>query len=258
MRTLVLLALLAFQSGSTDPRIGSWTLVAAQSNLDPANKLTITPVHGGMHVVMSGETHLDFTTNSGGQPAAAPGNLGFNQIVLHRAGKKQADIQEKKDGALVATVREKLSSTGNELTSTTAMAGRPDQISVWSRSGGAKLAKDPFAGEWTEDMNKTRLAQGLRLSITANGDGGIRFVGGYSYTGRFDGKPYDLQNSRNDTVTLALLDPHTVETVSKRGDQVTQKDRWVVSSDGKQMTLATAATLETGQRLTEKLTFAKQ
>ncbi len=34
--------------------------------------------------------------------------------------------------------------------------------------------------------------------------------------------------------------------------------RWVVSADGQQMTLSTAGTLETGQRVTEKLVFKKQ
>jgi hypothetical protein len=253
-----LLALLVFQSGTEDPRIGSWTLVSAQSSLDAPNKLTITPVEGGMHVVMSGETHLDFTANSNGHQSPAPGNLGFNQIELHRINKKQADVREKKDGMLVATVGEKLSNDGNELTSTTTISGKKDQITVWTRTGGAKAAKDPFSGEWTQDMSKTRLKQGLLLRIEANGNGGVRFLGDYSYSGRFDGKPYDLKNSRNDTVTLALVDPQTVDTVSRRDNQVTQKDRWVVSADSQQMTLSTAGTLETGQRLTEKLTFKKQ
>jgi hypothetical protein len=253
-----LLFLLAFQTGTADPRIGSWTLVAAQCSLDAPNKLIITPVEGGMHVVMSGETHLDFTANSNGHQAPAPGNFGFNQIELHRAGRKQADVQEKKDGTLIATVREKLSNDGNELTSTTMMSGKPDQITVWMRTGGAKVARDPFSGEWTEDMSKTRMKQGVQLKIEANGSGGVRFLGGYSYSGRFDGKPYDLQNSRNDTVTLALINPHTVETISRRDSQITQKDQWVVSADGQQMTESTTGTLETGQRLTEKLTFKKQ
>jgi len=39
---------------------------------------------------------------------------------------------------------------------------------------------------------------------------------------------------------------------------VTQKDRWIVSGDGQQMTLTTAGTLETGQRVTEKQGFKKQ
>ena len=84
------------------------------------------------------------------------------------------------------------------------------------------------------------------------------FSGDFSYTARFDGKQYDLKNSRNDTVTLQLVDPHTVDAIYRRDDQVTQKDRWVVSADGQQMTLTTTGTLETGQRLTEKLLFKKQ
>jgi hypothetical protein len=59
-------------------------------------------------------------------------------------------------------------------------------------------------------------------------------------------------------VTLALVDPHTVEATFRRDDQVSQTDRWVVSADGEQMTLTSTATLETGQHLTEKLVFKKQ
>ena len=247
----------AFQAGSPDPRVGSWALVSAQSSLDAPNKLIITPVNGGTHVVMSGATHLDFTANSNGHQAPAPGNLGFNQIELHRVNKKQADVLEKKDGVLISTVHEKLSADGNELTSTTTMSGKKDQVTVWNRTGGAKVAKDPFAGEWTQDMTKTRLKQGLPLKIEADGSG-VHFLWDYSYNGRLDGKPYDLKDSSNDTVTLALVDPHTVDAIYKRDSQVTQKDRWVVSADGQQMTLSTAGTLETGQRLTEKLTFKKQ
>ncbi len=182
----------------------------------------------------------------------------FNQIELRRIDKRQAEVKEEKDGAVVATVREKLSNDGNELTTTTVTRGKADQITVWTRSGGAKVANDLFAGEWTQDLSKTRLRQGLVLKIEADGRGGIRFLGDFSYTARFDGKQYDLKNSRNDTVTLELVDPHTVDAIYRRDDQVTQKDRWVVSADGQQMTLTTTGTLETGQRVTEKLVFKKQ
>jgi hypothetical protein len=249
------------QTGPADPRIGSWTLVSAQSSVEPPNRLSITPVQGGSHVVMSGETHVDFIANSNGKGSSAPGNLGFNQIELHRIDKRQAEVKEKKDGAVVATVREKISNDGSELTTTTVTAGKADQITVWTRSGGAKVTKDSkdlFVGEWTQDLSKTRLRQGLVLKIEADGRGGVRFLGDFSYTARFDGKPYDLKNSRNDTVTLELADPHTVDAIYRRDDQVAQKDRWVVSADGQQMTLSTAGTLETGQRVTEKLVFKKQ
>jgi hypothetical protein len=254
-----LLALLAaFQPGAADPRIGSWTLVSGQSAVDPPNKLSITPLHDGVHVVMSGDTHLDFTAKSGGHDTSVPGNPAFNQVELRRIDKKQAEVKEKKDGVVVATIREKLSKDGNELTITTVSAGHPDQITVWTRSEGAKAAGDLLAGEWTQDLSKTRLRQGLVLKIESDGNGGVRFSSEFSYTARFDGKQYNLKNSRNDTVTLELIDPHTVDSIYRRDDQVVQKDRWVVSADGQQMTLTTTGTLETGQHLIEKLTFKKQ
>jgi hypothetical protein len=254
----LIVTLAVIQSGAADPRIGTWTLVSAQSSLDPPNRLTITPLHGGTHVVMSGETHLDFTANSNGHPSAAPGNLAFNQIELRRIDKRQAEVKEEKDGAVVATVRERISNDGNELTTTTATPGHPDKITIWTRSGGKKVPNDLFAGEWTQDLSKTRLRQGLVLKIEVDGSGGVRFLGDFSYTARFDGKPYDLKNSRNDTVTLALVDPHTVDASYRRDNQVTQNDRWVISGDGQLMTVTTTGTLETGQRVAEKLVFKKQ
>jgi hypothetical protein len=63
----VLLALLAtIQTGTADPRIGSWTLISAQSAMNPPNKLSVTDLHDGVHVVMSGDTHFDFTAKSNG------------------------------------------------------------------------------------------------------------------------------------------------------------------------------------------------
>jgi hypothetical protein len=59
-------------------------------------------------------------------------------------------------------------------------------------------------------------------------------------------------------VKLQLVDPHTVNAMYLRDDQVTQKDKWVVSADGQQLTVTTTGVLETGQHITETLTFKKQ
>jgi len=259
MRTFALLGLVGvIQPAGADPRIGSWTLISAQSTLDPPNKLAITSALNKVHVVMSGETRLDFTAKSDGHDTAVPSNPVFDQVELRKIDKKQAEIKEKKNGVAVATVREKLSKDGNELTTTTVSTGHADQVTVWMRSGGKKALGDPFAGEWTQDLSKTRLRQGLLLKIEAAGNDGVRFSGEFSYTARFDGKRYDLKNSRNDTVQIQLVDAHTVDAIYQRNDQVTQKDRCVVSADGRQMTVTTTGTLETGQRLAEKLIFQKQ
>jgi len=98
----------------------------------------------------------------------------------------------------------------------------------------------------------------LVLKIEADGNEGVRFSGDFSYTARFDGKEYNLKNSRNDTVNLQLVDAHTLDSIYKRDDQVSQKDRWVVSADGQQMTLTTTGVLETGQQLKENMVFRKQ
>lgn len=246
------------QPGTSDPRIGIWTLTSAQANLDPPNRLSITPAHDTVHVVMSGATHLDFTADRNGHKSPAPGNLGFHQIELQKIGKNQVELKEEKAGAVVATVREKVSGNGTELTSTAVTAGKPNQVTVWTRTGGPKVANDPFAGEWTEDLSKTLLQQGLVLKIAPDGSGGVHFLADYSYTARFDGKQYDVKNSPNDTVSLQLVDPHTVDAIFRRDDQVSQKDAWMVSPDGKQMTLTSTGTLETGQHFTEKLLFKKQ
>jgi hypothetical protein len=226
--------------------------------MNPPNKLSVTALHDGVHVIMSGETHFDFTAKSNGHDTPVQGNPGFDDVELHRIDRRQAEVKEKKNGAVVATVREKISNDGNELTVTTASKGRPDRITVWTRSGGAKLSKDLLAGEWTEDLTKTRLRQGLVLKIEPDGTGGVRFSGDFSYDARFDGKPYDLKNSRNDTVTLQLVDPHSVNSYYRRDDQLAEKDTWVVSEDGKQMTRTDTGTLESGQRVTEKLVFKRQ
>jgi hypothetical protein len=186
------------------------------------------------------------------------GNPAFNQIELRRIGKTQAEVKEKKDGAVVAIVRYKLSADGNELTGTTSEKGHADRITVWTRSGGTKAADNLFAGEWTQDLSKTRLRQGLALKIEADGNEGVRFSGEFSYSARFDGKEYDLRNSVNDTVTLELVDAHTVDSIYRRDDKIAQKDRWVVSADGQQMTVTTTGVLETGQQVRENMVFRKQ
>lgn len=250
--------LIALQLGSADPRIGSWTLLSAQSSLDPPNKLSISSQHGTVHVVISGESHLDFTAKLDGHEASVPNNPAFNQIELRRINKHQVEVTEKKDGALVATIRDKISKNANELISTTSQRAHADKVTVWTRTGGKRSANDLFVGEWTEDLSKTRQTQGMALKIEPQGNGGVHFSGDFSYSARFDGKEYNLKNSRNDTVSLQLIDAHTVDAIYRRDDQITQRDRWVVSPDGAQMTVTTSGTLETGQQITETLVFRKQ
>jgi len=259
MHKLALLGLVAaIQVSAADPRIGSWTLLSAQSSIDPPDKLSVTSSHDGVHVLITGQTHIDFTTTWDGHETTVRGNPGFDQVEVRRIDKSQVEAKEKKGGAVVATVRDKLSADANELTITTTEKGHAPQITVWTRTGGKKAPDNLFAGDWTQDLSKTRMRQGLALKIEADGTDGVRFSGEYSYTARFDGKDYNLKNSKNDSVSLNLVDARTVDATYKRDDKISQKDRWVVSPDGAQMTLTTSGTLETGQQVNETLVFKKQ
>ena len=249
----------AFAAAGSDPRTGAWALVSAEATLDPPNKLIVKSGAGGVvHVVMTGETVLDFTAKGNGHDTAVPGNPAFDQVEMRRINGKQAEITEKKNGAVVATVRDQLSKDGKELTVTRSSQGSADQITVWERTGGSKAVGDPVAGEWTEDLGKSRMRQGTVLKFEADGNGGVRFTGDFSYTARLDGKPYDVKNGRNDSVALQLVDPHTVQATYRRDTQVTQTDTWVVAGDGQRMTVTSSGTLETGQKVSEKLVFRKQ
>ena len=262
MCKLALLLVSAIELAAADPRMGGWLLVSAQSEMNPARKISITPLRNQVHVVISSDTKIDFVADGKGRETPVEGIPAFNQIELRRVSKTQAEVKEKKDGAVVAIVRYKLSADksadANELTGTTSEKGHPDRITVWTRTGGMKAADNLFAGEWTQDMSKTRLRQGMALKIEADGKDGVRFSGDYSYSARFDGKEYDLRNSVNDTVTLELVDAHTVDSIYRRDDKIAEKDRWMVSPDGQQLTVTTTGMLETGQEVRENMVFRKQ
>ena len=135
IRKFALLALItaiqfgaAADLGAQDPRVGSWTLVSAQSAwilpTDSPSRLCRMKCTSSCRAKPTSISRRNRTDTKRPRPAISA----FNQIELHRIDKKQAEVKEKKDGALVATVREKLSTDGNELTTTTASSRpcRPD------------------------------------------------------------------------------------------------------------------------------------
>jgi hypothetical protein len=255
---LMWIGVVAARLYAADPRLGTWKLVSADSALDPPRELSVTSHGKGVHVVISGGSHVDFTAAWDGRDNPVQNIPAFNQIAIRRIDKNQVEISEKKNGMLVATLRDRISNDHKELTITTVQPRREDQVTVWKRSGAVQDAAKPFLGEWIQDFSKTRLRQGLVLRIEPDGKDGVHFVGEFSYTATFDGRDYALRDSRDDTVAIALIDTRTVDSTYKRGDQIADRDRWVVSTDGQLMTLTTTGVLGTGERIRENLVFRKQ
>jgi hypothetical protein len=102
------------------------------------------------------------------------------------------------------------------------------------------------------------MRQGLVLRITPDGPDGVHFVADFNYVARYDGRPYEVRGTDSDTVQLQLADPHTVIAVYRRDNQISSKENWLISADGRQMTLTATGTRETGQRYNETLVFKKQ
>ncbi len=266
LRFVILGLFAAVQIGSADPRIGNWTLESAQCKLTPPNRLSITRRGDSERVVISGEKHVAFTASASGKQTAVAGNPLFDQIELRRINRRHVVVTEKKDGLVVATLDDQLSKDGKELTIATRsqgdgdanLGGQNDGVTVWKRSAGARRLRDPFAGEWTEQMSRTLMRQGMVLKIESDGRGGVQFSSGFRYDARLDGRQYDLQNSRNDTVQLSLVNARTVDEIYRRDGQATEKARYIVSADGRRMTMTDEGTLPTGQHLAETLVFRKQ
>ena len=65
---------------------------------------------------MSGETHIDFTANSGAHETAVAGNPHSIRLCSGSVS-GQSEVREKKAGAVVATIDDKLSKDGRSLRS---------------------------------------------------------------------------------------------------------------------------------------------
>ncbi len=180
-----LLAAVALRAA--DPRIGSWTLcLPAQSTMNPPNKLSVTPLPNAIHVVMSGDTHVDFTAKTDGHESSVHKSAiqRFNRVEFRlKIDKLQTEVKEKKDGVLVATILDRLSPDAKELTITTSGEKSFGSMSASGREAEEtpRFADNLFAGEWTQDLSKTRMRQGLAIKIEADGAEGMRFSGEFSW-----------------------------------------------------------------------------
>ena len=89
-------------------------------------------------------------------------------------------------------------------------------------------------------------------------DTGIHVSGGMTYTANFDGKDYPVIGSNNaDTVALKRVDAHTVEQTSKKGGKVTVTSNWVISGDGKTLTMTSKGTRANGESFSAATVWEK-
>jgi hypothetical protein len=133
-------------------------------------------------------------------------------------------------------------------------------------SSGLLLAQsNPDIGTWKLNVAKSKYvtapaAKTETRTVEAQGDGakvsldGVRTDGSriaYSYTTNYDGKdsPYSGVGTPNgsDTNAVKRVDANTFTATSKKAGKVVQTARFVISKDGKVMTITSKGTNAQGQ-----------
>ena len=137
---------------------------------------------------------------------------------------------------------------------------------------GSAWAADPFIGEWKMNPAKSEYSgksmpesgivrfepevDGLRHTIEwVDADGqGLR----NTFRAKFDGKDYPALRA-GQTVSRKRLDPNTFEAIFKKEGKVANRDRWVVSADGKTLTfISTGVESSTGKPYKTTTIFERQ
>ena len=256
-RVSALTLVAAVQLFAADPRIGTWKLVSAKVVTDPPAKRIITAIPNGLHLVDSPQG-IETTALFDGRDYPVRNSPAFNQVSPRKIDQRTIEVTNKKDGKFVNTFTFKVLSGGLEMTGTTHYPdGRPDRIVAYERTGGAKDPDNTVIGEWTVNRSKSTMLTAAPLTFKPDGADGVSMNWDFSYSAKLDGKDYALKNSRDDTVMLRQVDARTVEATYKRGGKVADQDRWVVSPDGKRMTLTADGTLRSGAHIHTEEVFEK-
>ena len=133
--------------------------------------------------------------------------------------------------------------------------------------------ENPFVGTWKLNSAKsvsgsTAPPENSLMKIEAQGNGihvsrdlipSRGATGHWEFTASFDGRDYPVVNDPGrDTVALKQIDSHTLEATNKKDGKITSSPRWVVSQDGKTLTLTWQGKTAAGKSVNNLRVYEKQ
>ena len=137
-------------------------------------------------------------------------------------------------------------------------------VAMLSISAVLLAADNPFAGTWKVNFAKTKStrqgppprsrtikydpygADGIKSTmITVDAQGKSSHE---EYAAKFDGKDYEITGDDPRQIVLKRIDTNTFEAAYKRRGANTSNARFVVSKDGKTLTIRTSGTAGNGER----------
>lgn len=118
-------------------------------------------------------------------------------------------------------------------------------------------AQSPFDGTWKTDLSQTKfspkpltfyISQGWYHCVTCS----------TPFDVAADGQDHPVSGQSYDTVSVTIVDPHTISVVTKKGGQVDYEQTRTVSADGKTLTVKTTGHPANGGATTTFETTAKR
>ena len=142
----------------------------------------------------------------------------------------------------------------------------------WTGSGLVLAQSNPFVGTWKLNPAQSKFTPGpapKSQTRTWAADGKVSVEGvnaagtpvTYGYTVKADGKDYDTTGAvplSADTISSRRVDANTIEAAFSKGGKLTDTTRFMVSSDGRILTIMAKGTLPDGKALDDRLVYEKQ
>jgi hypothetical protein len=231
-------------------------MVSSHTIVDPPIKLSITATANGrgIHWLRS-PRGPEFTAEFDGLDYPVQNSPNYSQISLQQLDSHKTVAVRKANGRPPVNVELAASADGRELTVRFADTGRID--GVWDREGKEIDARNLILGSWIYNHDKTELRDphASSLKIEAFGVNGARLVRIFEYAAQFDGKEYPVKDLANTTVTLNLLNNHTVEEVWKHDGNISDVYSAAVRDGGRYLDLTRKSLILTGEHLTQEMLF---
>lgn len=136
----------------------------------------------------------------------------------------------------------------------------------------ARAANDPQMGTWKLNEAKSKFpagasknttvvyeADGDNVKVTVDGVDGSGKATHNTWTGKFDGKDYDVKGDPTfDTRSYKKENDHKLAMTLKKGGKVTGSGKVTVSADGKSRTVTTSFTDAKGKKVKSTAVYDKQ
>jgi hypothetical protein len=162
----------------------------------------------------------------------------FDTMAVTVVNASSVEIVEKKDGKVMYTDTETVSSDGNALNDK--FADTTGTQPVTGEATAKRVAPGPagshaVSGSWRTEKINSVSNNGLTVTYHATADGlKMSDLNGNSYDAKFDGKDYPIQGDPGHTmVSLKRIGDDTIEETDKREEKVVGVSRMTVSKDGK-------------------------